>query len=382
MKTNITVKSVSFWFCIFIASILLSTPIYRIGTISSFLIILFIFSAFLYESLVLMKKIKIRYITIMYLIFWIYSTFISLSNGILGLSNFLKLSSFFLLFLIISLTSFDEHVICCIKKTIIFTSFMYGIVVLFAIVTKMNQYYHGDIYFFGTKFDPNSIGIVFIWGALLSISFLLQTKSLFYFFILFFNILVIVLTASRGSFLSLSISSLILIIYKLDRTKINMLKVKNLLFLIFLLISSIIIYLSINNYFPKELERVLNIFDGSGGNGRLDIWTNAIAFWKKSPLFGQGYNSYLLYYKQAIHNTYIQILCDWGLIGFCFICAYQIFFGIKVFSSDIDFFSIFIGTVVALVFLDGFGEKAFWIVLILISLNPKKVPNERTYYAK
>ena len=65
-----------------------------------------------------------------------------------------------------------------------------------------------------------------------------------------------------------------------------------------------------------------------GGSGRMTLWKNAITTFNKNPLVGIGINSTLsynsLYYgtKGYIHNTFLEVLSETGIIG---ICMYMLF---------------------------------------------------------
>ncbi len=64
--------------------------------------------------------------------------------------------------------------------------------------------------------------------------------------------------------------------------------------------------------------------DGDISSGRFELWAIAIKAFKTSPIFGIGWCGFRSQYSSQfssersfhVHNTYIQILCEVGIIGF------------------------------------------------------------------
>lgn len=58
---------------------------------------------------------------------------------------------------------------------------------------------------------------------------------------------------------------------------------------------------------------------GTGGSGRVDIWTETVNYQVKSNLgewlFGHGYNTVVEKVKFSAHNDFLEVLYDFGLLG-------------------------------------------------------------------
>lgn len=78
-------------------------------------------------------------------------------------------------------------------------------------------------------------------------------------------------------------------------------------------------------------ERAKNILDDK--NMRLDLWQAAIEQWKLEPLLGTGSRTYQFYGRKFrteqmqrdpiyVHNDYLQLLCDYGIIGVAMFAAF------------------------------------------------------------
>ncbi len=159
----------------------------------------------------------------------------------------------------------------------------------------------------------------------------------------------VILTFSRGAWISLLITSLFLIIFINDkRTKI---------FFLLFLIGFICIILGI----PSLRERFFTIAKKGGDANRFKIWKVALTIFKESPLLGRGLGSfmkrlpeYININAQYAHNCYLQILAETGLLGFI---SFMWFLGEIVHKGfrnlkqkyDSLFFGLFFGLLVFLI---------------------------------
>ena len=53
-------------------------------------------------------------------------------------------------------------------------------------------------------------------------------------------------------------------------------------------------------------------------NGRLELWMQALGLFSEQPLFGIGWQQFMAVntYEHEVHNTYLQWLCETGIVGF------------------------------------------------------------------
>ncbi len=126
----------------------------------------------------------------------------------------------------------------------------------------------------------------------------------------------ILLTGSRSSFLALSLGCLVIVVYNLKYVH-SFSKI-----MLMAMIAVLVLFLIM----PDDLIiRLIDLKSYNDGSNRLryNIWTAAAGIWKDHILFGGGQNvvvnygtDYGAYLHMMAHNTYLDILAEFGLIGF------------------------------------------------------------------
>lgn len=71
--------------------------------------------------------------------------------------------------------------------------------------------------------------------------------------------------------------------------------------------------------------------------GRLALWEKAFALFKEKPVFGIGWEQFMNYntYEHDVHNTYLQWLCEAGLVGFFLLMTPMMFMFFMTFKRTI-----------------------------------------------
>ena len=184
----------------------------------------------------------------------------------------------------------------------------------------------------------------------------------------------IILSFSRGAYISILFAFIIYFIFDIDLFG----KVK--FILLFILLLFVAIYcldlMSIDIY--SVIDSRFKALTTDGGSGRLELWTNALNTFKDHPFFGIGINSTVQYgdliYGNAhyIHNTYLEVLSEGGII--CFIAYFIFLFSIlkKSYSlmkynyrSKFIFYTI-ISMYFQMIFLSLLYNEAFYLCLVLL----------------
>ena len=70
---------------------------------------------------------------------------------------------------------------------------------------------------------------------------------------------------------------------------------------------------------PTEAEQQKESIDANElTSGRMALWKRAIELFKENPIFGIGWKQFVNHntYEHNVHNTYLQWLCESGIVGF------------------------------------------------------------------
>lgn len=141
------------------------------------------------------------------------------------------------------------------------------------------------------------------------------------------NTLAVFLTGSRAAFLALLISLFILLFIYFFDSKIVV--YKKILMISFGVLISVYFFVNIIEILPEfTYNRLfLNSLDDSSNRERIALWSLALENFLYRPLFGYGAGVFSYYvhkeYSHHIvvvaHNTFLDFLVDFGIIGFFFL---------------------------------------------------------------
>lgn len=301
-------------------------------------------------------------------IFIVFNLFTSvvLSDGVdfkfFGLMLFVVLLSFFRM---------NQREKKYLENAFIFTAMFYGALILYACITNTSMYTHGSILLFGSELDPNFVGIPLVGGIVLLLYRLLYEKGkIFSALMMIFLLITVFYTASRGSFLSMSIGCALVALYYFFDRKIPFARRA------IILVVGIVVFYAVFIYAIRELDDQMNrILDFSEGadNGRFGLWRRAIDVFSYHPLFGVGHGGYYRLTGMATHNTYLAILCETGLVGS--LCFLIFLFAVlkKVWRLNKGWFFLLIAVLIQVFFLDATANRCLWSILAWFALCHQSV---------
>jgi cell division protein FtsW (lipid II flippase) len=194
------------------------------------------------------------------------------------------------------------------------------------------------------------------------------------------GIIVVVLQASRGSFLAIGTAIIIQLLF--SKTKLHI----KLAFISVTLIG--IIYMYQSDYFTLLIDRVQN--DEGTGSGRSEIWIRKINDWSSnlSNILGGGFQSSIYKFaplKADCHNEFVSILLNYGVIGIGILFA-SIYKLCRVIKNRVFNLSLIAFICIAFMTLSPFSCETGWIacpflILLLykyIELNNREAQKETT----
>lgn len=215
---------------------------------------------------------------------------------------------------------------------------------------------------------------------------LLNAKEKYYFIFtsinLLFGIYALLLTGSRGGFLSMLISMLIL--YGFTKKKLlNYNYGRYIALTVVVIISFIVVVKTIPELTAEGLEKnFVSRYESSDLNdyssGRLDLWAKGLSLFVENPFLGAE-KGFVKIIGSNSHNTYLEILVNRGLFGFLlflsiFFIIYKknIYFYKKMNMDDIysAYIAGFFSFIISMFFLNMFS--AFYFFFLYSSLVVKK----------
>lgn len=266
-------------------------------------------------------KIKIEQFSLFYLLWLLYSCFtlIWARDYSIFRIHFFTVFGFVILLICLLQKPIENDLISGMIYTFWSGSFLIGLLSLF-----FHSAYHFDLRFtarqvltlFGVQTDPNNQAIFLMFGISISLYYLIvkREKLILCISTIVVNMISMMLTASRGGILSFGVLTVIVIIFIIKDWKAK----------VWAIVVTIISLAIISRFIPSflntsTLERLVEFDTYEGGGNRITIWKNAIALMNENPLFylfGSGWGSYYNYNGWAgMHNTYLEILCNTGIIG-------------------------------------------------------------------
>lgn len=263
-----------------------------------------------------------------------------------------------------------------LKDTWLLTSYILLAFFIFGSNVTFGYHERKTIILFGTTTDPNEFAFMFVlsypflFEKLLSTSRILQRLFLLTIIILFYYI--VFMTGSRGALFSIVFESLVLVLFGGHLRFSYILILFLLFFLIYIFFSYIIPLIP-----ESTLDRItLSAIREDEGSGRVDMWKQAINSFTHSSgfeiLFGCGSGGTVVYNfghpTTTLHNTFLQLLADYGMINFIFFLILSFRLLKKAISTDLFFTCSLLGCFIQSFTLTlSFIYKPFWFALIAFS---------------
>ena len=228
------------------------------------------------------------------------------------------------------------YLLCCVLFTCIINfknpnfyiiSFLIGLIVLAIWMAIDSKEYIFNFSFenrIGDEFgNLNSVGVMLSIGSTISCYYIFKNKK-YYFFLLIFPIVfgfLLIITGSKTAIVTYILGFLLSLYFLFGKKKILW---YFLTLFILLVLFIIVIFLppfqSIKDRFVSMLS---TLFGGSSYDlstaQRYTMFADGLYLWQKSLIFGHGSESFsiLSSYGTYSHSNISELLCNFGLLGFC-----------------------------------------------------------------
>ena len=230
----------------------------------------------------------------------------------------------------------------------------------------------------GAEIDPNNQAAFSLFSYVISLYAINKVKTKWKIVLILFavvSLISILNTASRGAFISLIVSSSLLLLNTLHTTGIQK-KATTYIMAIIAILTIAYIVTNASLYINEQAyERVFQE-DYGDGSKRSFIWQNVYNIFSSSILyiiFGMGWGTANIYTGEtygsyySIHNTHFAILTNTGIIGFL-LFYYPLYKVIKSLYSKRLFLPIilFLSQFIVAFFLECINKRFFWNAIFII----------------
>lgn len=280
-----------------------------------------------------------------------------------------------LFFIALQIINFSPKEKKMLRNTVIFS----GVFVIIFVLYRLDDSFYRITLYEGT--DPNNLAAYLVLPLFILIQDLFSISkknkvSLLIIGIIFFTF-AIFFTGSRGAIIAIIIGVLYIFFTEL--------KFKNIAKIIFVSLVIIFIIYQLVSFLPDNLSlRIFNFQsyfrDLDEYGSRTDIWRNIYYnLFPKMPFlgYGSGVPPYIISqyygYPYGVHNTYINMFLEYGIIGITTFLVFIYYLYRRVrFSKDIQYVGALIAILIIIFFLDSYPKKFFWNTLIFVFLTSTK----------
>lgn len=353
---------------------LFQTSFMNLGTIFAFFAVALTIVFVIFDSAPRWVKVSfLGFRSAIVLIFGLYVAAHIVGDEYYNTNSIRLLAQMIMCFFILTTTSFNQREESFLKHVFIFSSMVYAVMI---IVASWNTRVHSRVSLFGTSLDPNFIGIALIAATGIALDMLINNKcKVFYIIAETLFIATIVISGSRGSLLSLASFCVLYFFAFVIKGKMKWYKKILTIVIVFGLIAVILVLFK--NILPDYWER-LTKFDDNADNGRFELWERAWKTFKDHPLLGIGFGGMYNTFGSATHNTHLQILSEFGLVGYLLFASFIVISLIICWKYNPMYFCVIMAMLVQIMFLDAFDNRVVWAILCLISMIPVKAKEDFT----
>jgi O-antigen ligase len=289
--------------------------------------------------------------------------------AIIYIPSYLNITFFFIL---ISCFRYKKHHVNLFLNATILGSSVASVIML-----STMSLYHGvgirySLSLFGAESDPNNTAAFLVYGVVIlfyKILFIKKYKTIN--LVLFsLNLVALFFTGSRGGFIAAGSSLIIILLFNFNNNNNRHELISKILKFVGIFLLTFVI---VTAFLPTDLiDRVFNIDSYSSGSDRTIIWDVGINYIKENPILGHGIGSFLHYSAnyfgtlKGMHNSYLMVLFETGILGFFFFIGSIILMSIKAIRQKNYFaFALLLAGLIPSIFLDALVKRFFWNGLIL-----------------
>jgi putative inorganic carbon (hco3(-)) transporter len=232
--------------------------------------------------------------------------------------EFLKVAAYFLLMVAVLTTvrRFTVYLVTIVVLTVVLAALavghFHGVVDVPSISHAHEMSYHGGEAYdffrlaaFGVFADPNDLSMIVVLSMIICLGGLCYRQLRLWRFALALPLVflgyALALTGSRGGLIALlaGVGAFLMSRFGIWRTALAM---------------AVVVPLLLGVFGGRQADITANIAGGTGGQ-RSELWYAGLQMIKWSPLTGIGHARFAQQEGLVAHNSFVQALAEWGLIG-------------------------------------------------------------------
>ena len=272
-------------------------------------------------ELIYHREMKIGGIPGMYIAFGIYS----LISGMFVAKNFAWFTSLMMTYFAFALACFCilyisraigsfSWILSCIKISATLCA-------LYTLIAGVDYQTEVVVRTMSAENNPHTLGFVMIMGIFALVSNEEKTKKRFWINLVFMMLylMIILICGSRKSLIAAAVL-IVLWMVNILKTEHGMTNKKISIYAGILVVAIVGAYYVVNYYMTSaSFERLLLLKSSDGAaRTRWELYLDAFAFWKKSPIVGIGFGQFQILSRFGVytHSSYAEILSCTGIVGF------------------------------------------------------------------
>lgn len=277
------------------------------------------------------------------------------------------------LFLVVIVSShFNTRTIACLQDIYWLASAAMGVLAIF-----FSQAYHGVadarqvVVILGVEIDPNNLAALLLIGIAISVSNILFDKKKYAIsvLVLLINILGCFNTGSRSSLVTIVALGVFCVFYSPQKSTVTSILKK----MTILVITVAAAYFIATRFLSETtFERLFDLSGYEGGTGRGEKWGSAFELLTRdfaTVILGAGWGTATIYNDKGtgLHNTFISMLCDTGLLGTSIFLIPIVVIAVRLLKRGKPSMVILLGAQYApAFFIDAINKRFFWNAIFLL----------------
>lgn len=306
-------------------------------------------------------------------IIWLVFLFVSLlwtENYYIFRLHFISQIGMVLYMVILLSSRRDEKTLESIIDVYWLSSLIMGLLSVF-----FSSAYHGTVdsrqilVIMNVEVDPNNQAALLLIGIAISAVNILYLRRKVWISVagLLINVYSCFITSSRAALVAVVAVGLFCVLYSHEKIRFNSVFMR----LATIGIAVCVVYVITVNFLPEAgFDRLFDFSTYKGGSDRNILWGKAWKVFSEdllTVLMGAGWGTYYAYLRKAVHNTFLAMLCDVGLLGTLLFVVPIIIIALRLLKRKEPMPVLLLGAeFIPAFFIDSINKRFFWNAILIL----------------